>query len=67
MTRESFVAHIERKREAASSDLALFRGIEDEIEASEWSIFRHAPLRWGLAHERAWIRWCDQVLAEARE
>ena len=57
MTRESFVAHIECKREAASSDLALFRGIEDEIKASEWSIFWHAPLRWD-SRTNAVIRWC---------
>jgi DNA-binding PadR family transcriptional regulator len=66
MSRAAFVAHIEHKREAASSDLALFREIEREIKDSEWSIFRHAPLRWGLVHEQAWIGWCDEILSEVR-
>jgi DNA-binding PadR family transcriptional regulator len=64
MSREAFVAHIERKREAASIDLALFRGIDREIKDSQRSIFRHAPLRWALILEQAWIGWCDEILAE---
>jgi PadR family transcriptional regulator, regulatory protein AphA len=64
MDRDAFVAHIERKREAASQDLAEFREIEKEIRGSEQAYFGYLTLRWGIAHERAWIRWADEVLGE---
>ena len=58
------VAHVRRKREAAAEELAEYREIEKRIKDDERSYFGYATLRWGMAQERAWIRWADGFLEE---
>ena len=67
MSKDALVAHLERKRAAAAGDLAEYREIEKRIAGSEEDYFGYLTLRWGLAQERAWIRWADEVLSELEE
>jgi PadR family transcriptional regulator AphA len=67
MSREALVAHLERKREWATSYLAEYREIEERIRAEEPSYFGYVTLRWGIAHAEAWIRWADQILLELEQ
>ncbi len=67
MSRETLVAHIERKREWAEAYLDEFRAIEEQIRDEESSYFGYVTLRWGLAHAEAWIGWADEILRELEE
>lgn len=67
MSKDALVAHLERKRAAAARDLAEYREIEKRIAGSEKDRFGYLTLRWGLAQERAWIRWADEALRELEE
>jgi DNA-binding PadR family transcriptional regulator len=60
MSREALVSLIERRRELARERLAQFR----EIERTRPDPYPYLTLRWGLAHQRALIRWADEVLRE---
>ena len=55
MSREALVAHIERKREEATRELAEYREIEERIRDEESSYFGYVTLRWGIAQAEAWI------------
>ena len=67
MSRETLVAHIERKREWAEAYLDEFRAIEEQIRDEESSYFGYVTLRWGIAHAEAWIGWADEILHELEE
>jgi DNA-binding PadR family transcriptional regulator len=60
MSRESLVALVERRRELARERLAEYR----EIERRGPDLHPYLTLRWGLAHQRALVRWTDEVLRE---
>jgi PadR family transcriptional regulator, regulatory protein AphA len=60
MSREALVSLIERRRELARERLAQFR----EIERTGPDQYPYLTLRWGFAHQRALIRWADEVLRE---
>jgi PadR family transcriptional regulator AphA len=60
MSHEALVGLIERRRERARATLAKFK----EIERSGPDYYPSLTLRWGLAHQRAWIRWADEMLRE---
>jgi DNA-binding PadR family transcriptional regulator len=64
MSREALVAHLERKREWATSYLAEYREIEERIRDEEPSYFGYVTLRWGIAHAEAWIQWAEEILRE---
>ena len=53
MSRETLVAHLERKREWAEAYLDEFRAIEEQIRDEESSYFGYVTLRWGLAQRRS--------------
>ena len=60
MSRDALVSLIERRRDLARERLARFR----EIERTGPDPYPHLTLRWGFAHQRALIRWADEVLRE---
>lgn len=60
MSRDALVSLIERRRDLARERLAHFR----EIERTGPDPYPHLTLRWGFAHQRALIRWADEVLRE---
>jgi DNA-binding PadR family transcriptional regulator len=60
MSREALVSLIERRRDLARQRLAHFR----EIERTRPDPYPYLTLRWGLTHQRALIRWADEVLRE---
>ena len=64
MSREALVAHIERKREDATRELAEYREIEERIRDEKSSYFGYVTLRWGIAQAEAWIEWADEILEE---
>ena len=64
MSREALVAHIERKREDATRELAEYREIEERIRDEESSYFGYVTLRWGIAQAEAWIEWANEILEE---
>jgi DNA-binding PadR family transcriptional regulator len=67
MSREALVAHLERKRDWATSYLAEYREIEERIRDEESSYFGYVTLRWGIAQAEAWIRWADEILLELEQ
>jgi DNA-binding PadR family transcriptional regulator len=67
MSREALVAHLERKREGATSYLAEYREIEERIRDEESSYFGYVTLRWGIAQAEAWIHWADEILRELEQ
>ena len=64
MSREALIAHIERKREDATRELAEYREIEERIRDEESSYFGYVTLRWGIAQAEAWIEWANEILEE---
>ena len=64
MSREALIAHIERKREDATRELAEYRVIEERIRDEKSSYFGYVTLRWGIAQAEAWIEWADEILGE---
>ena len=64
MSRDTLVAHVERRRDEAQRELAEYRELERRIRDDDASYYGYLTLRWGLAQCRAWIRWCDEVLAD---
>jgi DNA-binding PadR family transcriptional regulator len=64
MSREALVAHIERKREDATRELAEYREIGERIRDEKSSYFGYVTLRWGIAQAEAWIEWADEILEE---
>ena len=67
MSREALLAHVERKREEATRELAEYREIEERIRDEKSSYFGYVTLRWGIAQAEAWIEWADEILAELEE
>jgi DNA-binding PadR family transcriptional regulator len=67
MSKDALIAHVERRRDQAASELEEYREIERQIRDDPLSYFGYATLRWGLAETRAWIRWADELLRELRE
>jgi DNA-binding PadR family transcriptional regulator len=63
MSREALAALVERRRDLARGRLAEFR----EIERRAPDPHPYLTLRWGLAHQRALIRWADEVLRELEQ
>jgi DNA-binding PadR family transcriptional regulator len=64
MSRDALIAHIERKREDATRELAEYRDIEERIRDEKSSYFGYVTLRWGIAQAEAWIAWADEILGE---
>jgi PadR family transcriptional regulator AphA len=64
MSHETLVAHVERKRAEAVRRLEEYREIERRVRDDERSYFGYVTLRSGLAQERAWKRWADEILRE---
>ena len=64
MSREALIAHIERKREDATRELAEYREIEERIRDEKSSYFGYVTLRWGIAQAEAWIEWANEILEE---
>ena len=64
MSREALIAHIERKREDATHELAEYREIEERIRDEESSYFGYVTLRCGIAQAEAWIEWANEILEE---
>jgi DNA-binding PadR family transcriptional regulator len=64
MSQEALIAHIERKREEATRELAEYREIEERIRDEKSSYFGYVTLRWGIAQAEAWIEWADEILGE---
>lgn len=60
MSKQALVGLIERRRDLARATLAEFR----EIEQRPLDFHPHLTLRWGLAHQRALIRWTGEILRE---
>jgi PadR family transcriptional regulator, regulatory protein AphA len=60
MSHEALVGLIERRRARARATLAEFKGIERRGP----DYYPSLTLRWGFAHQRALIRWADEMLRE---
>jgi hypothetical protein len=67
MSRDALVAHIERRRADAQTALDEYQSIEERIRGSERDSYGYMTLRWGLAHQQAWVEWADEILAELAE
>jgi DNA-binding PadR family transcriptional regulator len=64
MSKEALVSLIERRRDEARATLTEFRAIEDRIKDEPSDYHPYLTLRWGFAHQRALIRWADDILRE---
>jgi PadR family transcriptional regulator AphA len=60
MSHEALVGLIERRRARARATFAEFK----EIERRGPDYYPSLTLRWGFAHQRALIRWADEMLRE---
>ena len=60
------VAHVERERRAAQERISDYRDIERQIAGNEDGFFGYLTLRYGLAADRARVRWADETLATLR-
>jgi PadR family transcriptional regulator AphA len=54
---------VQNYRRRSAERLARYRSIERQIAGREDLLFPYLVLRAGLVHERAHVRWCDEVLA----
>ncbi len=67
MSRETLVEQLQAARGRAEGFIAELREIEADIKDVAEMAYPYLTLKFGLAHARATIRWCDDALKDLRK
>jgi PadR family transcriptional regulator, regulatory protein AphA len=62
MSREALVSLVEEARRQSEAKVAQYQRIEEEIRDREQDFYGYLTLRYGLASQRAFIRWANETL-----
>jgi PadR family transcriptional regulator, regulatory protein AphA len=66
LERDEIVAHVRGHRDRIAAELAELEELESELDAGN-NVLGWLALRYGLAHDRATLRWADEAVAILRQ